>query len=273
MGLSSSQGRLLMLTSRLSDIELGEIMISQRQNQLAMQSEKVAKEYNEAMSNYRIVVKVPDITGASNAGYTNEDLNYNTLSMAGYVVTNGKNQIYLKREEVDEPVLDDEGNQITDEDGNPVTEKVKKWVVPKDVNGNDLLTIDEETGTATIVGGAVNYQLLDGTKELSNADVIQNSLVNGTLFLFDTINNQTGISPLDLQTDTQLEYVLDTTDDAEAESKYEYETARISRQDNQYDLEMQQLETQHEAVLKEYDSVKKVISNNIDRTFKIFSDG
>ena len=60
MGLSSSQGRLLMLTSRLSDIELGEVMISQRQNTLAWESEKAATEYNEAISNYKLQIKVTD---------------------------------------------------------------------------------------------------------------------------------------------------------------------------------------------------------------------
>ena len=61
MGLSSSQGRLLMLTSRLSDIELAQIMISQRQNQLAWDRENVSKEYNDAVSNYKLTIKVPQV--------------------------------------------------------------------------------------------------------------------------------------------------------------------------------------------------------------------
>ena len=60
MGLSSSQGRLLMLTSRLNDIELSEVMIAQRQARLAFKSEKAASEYNEKMSNYKIQIKLPD---------------------------------------------------------------------------------------------------------------------------------------------------------------------------------------------------------------------
>ena len=73
---------------------------------------------------------------------------------------------------------------------------------------------------------------------------------------------------------TVKKWLLDNVaDDAEAESKYNYETARISRQDNQLDMELQQLETQHEAIMKEYESVKEVISSNVDRTFGLFSDG
>lgn len=245
MGLSSSQGRLLMLTSRMSDIELKEIMISQQQNQLAWQSEQVASDYNDAMNNYKLTIKVPD--SSQDSGYSKKDLNYSNLTSMGYIVTNVNNQIYLTQ--------DDDGN----------------WVIPSDIDGNDLLSIDQETGKAVI--GENQYEILDGTNYLSNSTVLQTAIMNGVLFLYDTNTNTEGISKDLLESDTEIEYVLDTSDDAQAESQYNYETARISRQDNQLDLELQQLETQHEAVLKEYDSVKEVISNNIDRTFKLFSNG
>lgn len=245
MGLSSSQGRLLMLTSRLSDIELSEIMISQRQSQLAMQSEKVASEYNEAMSNYKLTIKVTDDT--EEKGYSKQDLTYDNMTQMGYLATTAKNQVYLKK--------DDDGN----------------WIIPKDADGKSLLSIDKTTGLATI--GNENYEVLDGTKYLSNSQIMQQSIMNGVLFLLDTKNNKDGISISSLESDTEMEYVLDTSDDAEAQSKYNYETARIARQDNQLELDLKQLETQHEAILKEYDSVKEVISNNVERTFNLFSKG
>ncbi len=244
MGLSSSQGRLLMLTSRLSDIELGETMISQRQNQLAMESEKTAKEYNEAMSNYKLTVKVTDSN--ETLGYKSQDLNFKNMAAMGYLVTDAKNQIYLQK----------------DENG--------EWVIPQDIDGNDLLSIDSN-GKAVI--GNNSYNIADGTDYLKKPEVLQNSILNGRLFVFDTANSTEGISLSMLQSETDVEYVLDTSDDAEAQSKYEYESARISRQDNQLDLELQQLETQHEAIMKEYDSIKEVISSNVDRTFSLFSDG
>ncbi len=245
MGLSSSQGRLLMLTSRLSDIELSEIMISQQQNQLAWQSEAAASDYNDALSNYKLTIKVTDSTSSS--GYTTENLNYSNMTSMGYLVTNANSEIYLEK----------------DEDGN--------WIIPTDLEGNELLTIDETTGKATVNGE--EYDILDGTNYLSNSTVLQNAIMNGVLFLTDTNSSTTGISMDTLESDTQIEYVLDTSDDAQAESTYNYETARLSRRDNQLDMQLQQLETQHEAILKEYDSVKEVISNNVDRTFNLFSDG
>ena len=99
MGLSSSQGRLLMLTSRLSDIELQQIMISQRQNQLAAAGQKAAEEYNNAMSNCKIVIKMPNEN--EKVGYTKEDLTYKNLTQMGYLPTNGAGAVYLKKTETE----------------------------------------------------------------------------------------------------------------------------------------------------------------------------
>ena len=257
MGLSSSQGRLLMLTSRLNDIELSEVMIAQRQARLAFQSEKAASEYNEKMSNYKIQIKLPD--AKSDYGFSKQDLDFDNMSSLGYLVTNAERQIYLKK----------------DENG--------EWIIPKDYSGQEILEIDENTGKARVVSGVDEngkpilsedeYELADGTQYLSNPKKLQQSIVNGVLFVFNTKSSVEGISLELLSGNTDMEYVLDTSDDAEAQSKYDYETARLSRQDNQLDVEMQQLETQHNAIVKEYDSVKQVIQSNVDRTFKLFSNG
>ena len=240
MGLSSSQGRLLMLTSRMSDIELSEIMISQRQNRLAWEQSKAAEEYNAALSNYKLTIKVDD---------AKQDLNYSNLTNAGYFVVNDKREIYLKK----------------NEDGS--------WDIPTDLEGNPTLEIKD--GKATYLKGGLvgEFNVVDGTDLLSNAETLQNCLMNGRLYIANPEKSQPALDMAMLASETTIEYVLDTSDDAQAESKYEAETARVSREDNQYDMQMQQLETQHEAILKEYDSVKKVISNNVDRTFNLFSDG
>ena len=63
----------------------------------------------------------------------------------------------------------------------------------------------------------------------------------------------------------------DTSDDAQAESDYEAKTAALKCQDQMLDMEIKQIETQHKAVETEWDSVKKIIEGNIDKTFKIFA--
>ena len=244
MGLSSSQGRLLMLTAAISDVELNEVLISQRQNKLATQGEEAAQKYNEATSNYKLEIKVKDTNSAT--GYTSEDLNYNNLSAMGYVVTNNKGEIYLEK----------------DENG--------EWIIPKDMDGKDLISINKATGKAII--NNQEFDIADGSNYLRKKDVLQNLIMNRLLNIkeADKITNKD--YAMSLPANTQIEWVLDTSDDAAALSEYEMEQARVSREDNSLDMEMQQLETQHNALLKEYDSVKKVIDNNISRTFKLFEN-
>ena len=118
MGLSSSQGRLLMLTSRMSDIELNMTLVSQRKNKLAMSSEKAAKAYNEAMSNYKMIVNVTDTN--EKKGYKANDISYNALSSMGYVLSDSKNNIYLKK----------------DENG--------EWIIPKNLDQEEILSINSD---------------------------------------------------------------------------------------------------------------------------------
>ena len=95
MGLSSSQGRLLLLTSRLSDIQLQEMLVAQNQGRLAYQSEKAAQTYNEAMNNFKLVIKVPDTT--EDGKYKQENLTYKNMTEMGYLATNASGDIYLKK--------------------------------------------------------------------------------------------------------------------------------------------------------------------------------
>ena len=76
-------------------------------------------------------------------------------------------------------------------------------------------------------------------------------------------------------TDTNVSYTnkssVDSTALKKAEAEYEAAMKKISRQDKKYDMELNRLETERSALTTEYDSVKKVISDNIERSFKIFS--
>lgn len=295
MGLSSSQGRLLMLTSRLSDIELQQILLSQRQNRLAWDQEKIAKTYSEAMNNYKLMIRVPE-NSYSDAKKVLENLDFQNLSYMGYVLTDSDGNIYLNKKE----------------DGT--------WDIPNDMYGNPLLTVendkailneslasnytppkteDEEndvfegqTGTQTdgslIEDPEVNtnenqasdsepkvtsYNIVEGKEMISNPKILQQQIMNGRLYMVDLKDLQGGLSKELLQADKQVEWVLDTSDDALAESVYNYETTQLERKENAIEMEIKQLETQHEAIIKEIESVDKLISNNIDRTFKLFSDG
>ena len=75
--------------------------------------------------------------------------------------------------------------------------------------------------------------------------------------------------------DSVISYTTTTTIDntalAKAEAEYEHTLRQIDKKDQKFDLDLSKLETERTALTKEYDSVKKVIQENIDRTFGIFS--
>ena len=58
---------------------------------------------------------------------------------------------------------------------------------------------------------------------------------------------------------------------AKAEAEYEHTLKQIDKKDQKFDLDLSKLETERKALTTEYESVKKVIQENIDRTFGIFS--
>ena len=78
-----------------------------------------------------------------------------------------------------------------------------------------------------------------------------------------------------VSSDQNLSYTattqLDRTALARAEAEYEHKMKVIDRKDKKFDLDLSKLETERNALTKQYDSVKKVIEDNIDRTFGIFS--
>ncbi len=265
MGLTSSQGRLLMLTSRLSDIQLDMVLISQRQNQLAWQSQQVAKDYQAATTNMKLVMKVYD---SSESGMKTTDLTYNSMTSMGYLVTDSANNIYLTQNE------DGSWNVPT---ANCLSENEQAifstGVYYVDENGTEYPEQNEE-GTLTPkikLKNKTEYTVVNGTGILDSKEKLQNNIMNGVMFVLNTTGNHTfGSTVNQLEANTTIEWVYDTSDDAEAESKYNYQTAEISRQEKELEMELKQLETQHNAVLQEIESVEKVIDKNVERTFNMF---
>ena len=55
-----------------------------------------------------------------------------------------------------------------------------------------------------------------------------------------------------------------------AEAKYNREMAKIQAKDKKYDIELKNIDTEHEALKQEYESIKKVMKGNIERNYKMF---
>ena len=55
-----------------------------------------------------------------------------------------------------------------------------------------------------------------------------------------------------------------------AKATYDANTASISSQEKLLDWELTQINTEHSAVKTEYDAVKSLISDNVDKSFNVF---
>ena len=113
----------------------------------------------------------------------------------------------------------------------------------------------------------------------NDSDWLKNMIECGkiTIDIVNT-NNKTGevsFNGTSPSSDSYLSYTTTTTMDktalAKAEAEYEHKTKQINQKDKKFDNDLSKLETERTALTTEYDSVKKVISDNIERTFGIFS--
>ena len=81
MGLSASQGRMLLLTARKDDLEFRAQQISQKRLLLSQQLEEVATDYEEATSNRQMTISLYDTSASSDAEKQRitKNLTYNML--------------------------------------------------------------------------------------------------------------------------------------------------------------------------------------------------
>ena len=148
----------------------------------------------------------------------------------------------------------------------------------------------------------VNYKYLNGennfeTVTLTPAYIAQNYATlgiklyksNGTEFtdteskltatdLYDMISNgQVYIKDLntgdrvDIFTNTSYRTSYDDNEMRKAEANYEAELAKINQKEKMLDFELDNLQTEHNALKAEMDSIKSLIKNNVEKSFNIFS--
>lgn len=85
MGLAASQARLLLLTARKSDLELRAQQITNTEMILAMQTEKIAQEYSNKISNKVTMMQVS--TDMNDATFNQSVImTYDQLTAAGYTL-------------------------------------------------------------------------------------------------------------------------------------------------------------------------------------------
>ena len=285
MGLAASQGRLLLLTARKSDLEFRAQEISQRRLILATELESVASEYARASANRQM--KLTTMVQMGNANKTaavnltffslyqhgcieyveteNEDgsitSEVNTLGASIYRVKNSLGQVVVPSS-LYIPKSPQEAGY-----GENVTRREE---------GNKVIFEGTDDADGNVYVEYVIDKNLACTEETEN--FFQEGLRNGKYIieqLTSTDGNGNAISqewqPIGWSGMTEIQDNYYTEDDAYAQAKYQSASARVQAQDKKLETDQKQIETQHKAVETEFESVQKVITNNIESSFKMFS--
>jgi len=116
----------------------------------------------------------------------------------------------------------------------------------------------------------------DEADTLNNPAWTQAQILNNNLVLYKCTKDQdSGKDDMTWKSTewnncNDIEEQSDSSYTARAEAKYEAEMADINSKDKRFDLELKNIDTEHEAIQTEVDSVKKVIDKNIEHNFKMF---
>src|SRR5574344_93826 len=117
------------------------------------------------------------------------------------------------------------------------------------------------------------YSIVSDT-QLNDSDWLYKNIENGSVFIdektaTDADGNKTW-QDVTLTSDTQLQEEEDSSKIAKAKAKYDSVLAQIESKDSKFDMNLKNIDTEHNAIQTEVESVKKVIDKNIERSFKIF---
>ena len=274
MGLAASQARLLLLTARKSDLEYRAQCITNTEMILAMQTEAVARQYSQKISNQALFYTNADNTDNKNVALSSGNF---ALIVANAIAAGYKLQIMsgfgdeYQDWEPDENLIT---YTLTNNAGEGSYDLVGWWgSVNCPVGQSVTITKEQYESLRNGNGDAAKYAqehcTLTKNVEYNNSfDEIGllEALNNGTLRIVDASGN-----PVSLSANTGFVEAYYTDDDAEAEAEYKRATAAIQVKEKRLQMDLQQVESQQKACETEIDSVKKVIEKNIEKTFKVFS--
>lgn len=301
MGMSASQLRLLTLTARLSDLEFQAQGIENARIRLSQKGEQVAKDYNNALGKKTLnVMSGVDATTGTYQYVTANAYNlttYNAVSAVdkqrflkdnygNVLVTEGVASAFNKSGGTLEGFLNQLG-YTSDQSKNNTKVQLKEKVQVSPTSDMPGATIIKEQ-TVKYDSGAVSYytnvfnQMTNGynspgNENMYSSDWLYSQLTAGNIHLeewneaggtdgkgaYEEVSWSSGDPTIQTRNDDQAA--------AKAEAEYTAATAEIQTKDKQLELSLKQIDTEHGAIQTEYDSVKKVIDKNIERSFKTFN--
>lgn len=271
MGMSASQARLLSLTARLSDLEFQAQSISNSKIRLADESKQASDDYNRALDKTKYTVYNAGTDAYVDASYQN---------LVSYTTQLNPDDTHSKY------------RMITDNAGKVVMSAAEATTIRNygslnnylDAMGVDRTKADYTTTEAYKYYSALYTAATDATKrteipadKLTDPDYLANQIKHGNYILKEFNKNSSspdgkgafeGVS-WD-SGDNSIREDEDRRQLARAEGEYNRTMADIQAKDKRFDLQLKTIDTEHQAITTEIESVKKVIDKNIERSFKIF---
>ena len=111
--------------------------------------------------------------------------------------------------------------------------------------------------------------LSDEANTVNSKEWLTNQLKNGGLYL-EKFGTDGKTKDQNIVSASEISEVRDNKDVDIITAKYNSDLQKIQTKDKRLDMEIKQLDTEHSALQTEVDSVKKVITKNIESSFKTF---
>ncbi len=127
-----------------------------------------------------------------------------------------------------------------------------------------------------IVDALEYYQIIKGgyiiveDEQATSTEWLTNMINSGTAIFTQYDRTDDSIFETNVATNVGLQEVTDETEIKKAEAEYEASMRKIDDKDKKYDVELAHLENERNAIKTEIDTLKTIIKDNVDRTFKLF---
>jgi len=263
MGLAATQARLLSLTQRQHAVEYAAQRVEAQKLQLANETDRVYSDYLESLDASKVQYKLVEDDGS----FVFMDASFANLAEAGFLF-NVEGVVCTSYDEVVN-ILKEKGIvELTASDS---------YSVLSTLVSEGLVMImqpqaDPESGfTYDYREGKIIYMEEDIYDENSNPEGIgfvkelnDEQGDNKPVFAYTVFENT------NLSSSTKIQEVSDEINLKKAEAIYEADMRRISAKDKRYDTELSQLEAERNAIKTEIETLGKVATDNVDRTFKLF---
>ena len=198
------------------------------------------------------------------------------------VVSNGEQTIFYEGSTAEQRDLYDYAMAVTEKyaTGNKLeydSDKVQYYkniyqeMITKGYTTFDKMLEEKYINTITYDNGGSTLEVADERQAYMNENWLINQLKSGKLSIsYYSVTDEQFIKTT-LDDDESIVQKENKAKMAIAEQVYQNHMDKIESEDKRFDMQLTKLESEHTALTTEYESVAKVISKNVEKSFNIFN--